>query len=231
MRQLSQRESEFNVKPCNRSEAQRNAARRSATQRDAAQHRGNTMLSKVNGKLPLRSVQWRNVDASPYQQVAVENIQANRDVIRTTNTHRVCLSAARLWFCSEAEGEIHKQLNAQHKKTSLACFPVGAIFNNKAVLARSLFFISCRNSRTKEDQHCTWAAVSRRDRVAVCRQHVQAGYNPAHRRRLVCFASTVETVNADALYVQWCIIHDVFSGAELGEKVQNMEGTERTVRL
>jgi len=47
----------------------------------------------------------------------------------------------------------------------------------------------------------------------------------------VCFASTVETVNADALYVQWCIIHDVFSGAELGEKVQNMEGTEQTVRV
>ena len=93
MRQLSQRESEFNVKPCKRSEAQRNA-----TQRDAAQHRGNTTLSKVNGKLLLRSVQWRNVDASPYQQVAVENIQASRDVIGTTNTHRVCLSAVRLWF-------------------------------------------------------------------------------------------------------------------------------------
>ena len=93
MRQLSQRESEFNVKPCKRSEAQRNAA-----QRDAAQHRGNTTLSKVNGKLLLRSVQWRNVDASPYQQVAVENIQASRDVIGTTNTHRVCLSAVRLWF-------------------------------------------------------------------------------------------------------------------------------------
>ena len=88
MHQLSQRASDVNV---NASEAKRSQAKRSEAKPSqakpsqakpsqakpsAAQRQGNTALSIVNGKLLSRSVQWKNVETSPYQQVAVVNIIA-----------------------------------------------------------------------------------------------------------------------------------------------------------
>jgi len=77
MHQVTQRASDFNVKPsgAKRSGAERSQAKRSAPQRTAA-------LSIVNGKLLSRRVQWKNVETSPYQQVAVVNI--HREVTGTT---------------------------------------------------------------------------------------------------------------------------------------------------